>query len=118
MPLPSLKPLVAALLLSPLLDTAQAATTVNLSYNGAPNPDKNAVHVFSTNLQTLIKEKTDGEIRLKRYPNSMPDEEQECMKKLGYKCLIEVMWELMDKHQTPINYPVKVLHSVSAFTFL
>lgn len=74
-----LKPLVAAMLLSPLLATAQAATTVNLSYNGAPDPDKNAVHAFAANLQTLVKEKTDGEVKLKLYPNSMLGEEQERM---------------------------------------
>ncbi|HSH48051.1 MAG TPA: TRAP transporter substrate-binding protein DctP [Halomonas sp.] len=75
-----LKPLAAALLLSPLLlGAAQAATTVNLSYNGAPDPDKNAVHVFATNLETLVEEKTDGAIELKLYPNSMLGEEQERM---------------------------------------
>lgn len=75
-----LKPLAAALLLSPLLlGAAQAATTVNLSYNGAPDPDKNAVHVFATNLEALVEEKTDGEIELKLYPNSMLGEEQERM---------------------------------------
>ncbi|MGQ7246480.1 TRAP transporter substrate-binding protein DctP [Halomonas sp. V046] len=58
---------------------AQAATTVNLSYNGAPDPDKNAVHVFATNLQELVAEKTDGEIEIKLYPNSMLGEEQERM---------------------------------------
>lgn len=75
-----LKPLAAALLLgSLLLNGAQAATTVNLSYNGAPDPDKNAVHVFATNLETLVEEKTGGEIKLKLYPNSMLGEEQERM---------------------------------------
>lgn len=28
-----------------------AATTINLSYNGAPDPEKNAVHVFAENLK-------------------------------------------------------------------
>ncbi|MGO2131980.1 MAG: TRAP transporter substrate-binding protein DctP [Halomonas sp.] len=78
-----LKPLVAAMLLSPLLlGAAQAATTINLSYNGAPDPDKNAVHVFATNLEALVEEKTGGEIELKLYPNSMLGEEQERMEQV------------------------------------
>ncbi|MGM0984155.1 MAG: TRAP transporter substrate-binding protein DctP [Pseudomonadota bacterium] len=58
---------------------AYAATTVNLSYNGAPDPEKNAVHVFATNLKELVEEKTEGELELKLYPNSMLGEEQERM---------------------------------------
>lgn len=62
-----------------LASQAQAATTVDLSYNGAPDPDKNAVHVFATNLKELVEEKTDGEIELKLYPNSMLGDEEERM---------------------------------------
>ncbi|MFC3283979.1 TRAP transporter substrate-binding protein [Litchfieldella rifensis] len=76
-----LKAMVSACLLSAatLAATAQAATTVNLSYNGAPDPDKNAVHVFATNLKDLVEEKTDGELELKLYPNSQLGEEEERM---------------------------------------
>ncbi|EPC00151.1 TRAP transporter [Litchfieldella anticariensis FP35 = DSM 16096] len=76
-----LKTLASACLLTTatLAGTVQAATTVNLSYNGAPDPDKNAVHVFATNLKDLVEEKTDGEIELKLYPNSQLGEEQERM---------------------------------------
>nr|WP_234272140.1 TRAP transporter substrate-binding protein DctP [Halomonas zhangzhouensis] len=59
--------------------TAQAATTINLSYNGAPDPDKNAVHVFATNLKELVEEKTGGELQLELYPNSMLGEEEDRM---------------------------------------
>ncbi|MFT5700986.1 MAG: tripartite ATP-independent transporter DctP family solute receptor [Desulforhopalus sp.] len=59
--------------------TAVAATSVNLSYNGTPDAEKNAVHVFATNLKELIEKKTDGKITLKLYPNSMLGEEQERM---------------------------------------
>ncbi|APE32069.1 TRAP transporter [Halomonas aestuarii] len=69
----------AVLAAGALASQAQAATTVNLSYNGAPDPDKNAVHVFATNLKELVEEKTEGEIELKLYPNSMLGEEQERM---------------------------------------
>jgi|TARA_B100000700_G_scaffold241315_1_gene268482 TRAP-type C4-dicarboxylate transport system substrate-binding protein len=61
---------------------AQAATTVNLSYNGAPDADKNAVHAFAANLKELVAEKTDGEIEIKLYPNSMLGEEQERMEQV------------------------------------
>ncbi|MCL7939277.1 TRAP transporter substrate-binding protein DctP [Halomonas sp. ATCH28] len=72
--------LTAAVLAAGVLASqAQAATTVDLSYNGAPDPDKNAVHVFATNLKELVEEKTNGEIELKLYPNSMLGEEQERM---------------------------------------
>ncbi|MGC3872283.1 TRAP transporter substrate-binding protein DctP [Halomonas sp. GXIMD04776] len=70
--------LTVSYLLSTLLfvGSAQAATSVNLSYNGAPDPEKNAVHLFATNLKELVAEKTDGELELKLYPNSQLGEEQ------------------------------------------
>lgn len=52
------------------------AETINLSYNGAPDPEKNAVHVFAENLKKLVEEKTNGKLELKLYPNSMLGEEQ------------------------------------------
>jgi len=58
------------------LGVAAAATTVNLSYNGAPDPEKNAVHVFATNLKELVEEKTGGELKIALYPNSMLGEEE------------------------------------------
>ena len=77
----ALKGLAFAGLLAGALATgaAQAATTINLSYNGAPDPDKNAVHVFATNLKELVEEKTGGELQLELYPNSMLGEEEERM---------------------------------------
>ncbi|MBW6393008.1 TRAP transporter substrate-binding protein DctP [Billgrantia antri] len=77
----ALKGLAFAGLLGGALATgaAQAATTINLSYNGAPDPDKNAVHVFATNLKQLVEEKTNGELMLELYPNSMLGEEEERM---------------------------------------
>lgn len=73
--------LTSACLLGAALFTSQAmaATTINLSYNGAPDPDKNAVHVFATNLKDLVADKTGGEIQLELYPNSMLGEEEERM---------------------------------------
>ncbi len=58
------------------------AQTINLSYNGAPDPDKNAVHLFASNLKKLVEEKTDGDLTLNLYPNSMLGEEQERMEQV------------------------------------
>lgn len=77
----SMKTLAAACLTGSALMAGQAMaqTTINLGYNGAPDPDKNAVHVFAENLKNLVEEKTEGEIQLQLYPNSMLGEEQERM---------------------------------------
>ncbi|SUA64870.1 TRAP transporter substrate-binding protein DctP [Oligella urethralis] len=56
--------------------SALSAQVVNLSYNGAPDAEKNAVHAFAADLQALVKEKTGGAIELKLYPNSMLGEEE------------------------------------------
>lgn len=61
---------------------ANAATTLNLSYNGPPDTDKNAVHLFASNLKRLVEENTEGDIQLKLYPNSMLGEEQERMEQV------------------------------------
>lgn len=58
------------------------AQTINLSYNGAPDPEKNAVHLFASNLERLVEEKTNGELDIKLYPNSMLGEEQERMEQV------------------------------------
>nr|WP_245704239.1 TRAP transporter substrate-binding protein DctP [Halomonas muralis] len=58
------------------------AETINLSYNGAPDLDKNAVHVFASTLKSLVEKKTDGELELKLYPNSMLGGEQERMEQV------------------------------------
>lgn len=58
------------------------AQTINLSYNGAPDADKNAVHLFASNLKRLVEEKTGGELELRLYPNSMLGEEQERMEQV------------------------------------
>nr|WP_151703063.1 TRAP transporter substrate-binding protein DctP [Nitrincola alkalilacustris] len=77
----SLKALAAASIfcIATLATNTQAATSVNLSYNGAPDPEKNAVHVFATHLKTLVEEKTQGQVELVLYPNSMLGTEEERM---------------------------------------
>lgn len=73
--------LAAACLLgaSALSSSVQAATTVDLGYNGPPDADENAVHAFAVNLKELVEEKTGGEIELKLYANSQLGEEEERM---------------------------------------
>lgn len=76
-----LKPLATGLALT-ALSASIHAQTINLSYNGAPDADKNAVHLFASNLQQLVAKKTDGELELKLYPNSMLGEEEERMEQV------------------------------------
>ncbi|MFH7565919.1 TRAP transporter substrate-binding protein [Oceanimonas smirnovii] len=65
-----------------MASAAQAATTIDLSYNGAPDAEKNAVHLFASNLKRLVEEKTDGELELTLYPNSMLGEEVQRMEQV------------------------------------
>lgn len=58
------------------------AQTINLSYNGAPNAEENAVHLFATNLKKIVEEKTQGDLTLRLYPNSMLGEEEERMEQV------------------------------------
>ncbi len=62
--------------------SVSAQTTINVSYNGAPDAEKNAVHLFASNLKSLVEEKTNGELSLKLYPNSMLGEEDERMEQV------------------------------------
>ena len=48
------KTLTGSTLALSLLAASVQAQTINLSYNGAPDADKNAVHVFASNLKTLV----------------------------------------------------------------
>lgn len=60
------------------------AQSINLSYNGAPDAEKNAVHLFASNFKKLVEEKTNGDLEIKLYPNSMLGEEQERMEQVMY----------------------------------
>lgn len=64
------------------LSFSVSAQTINLSYNGAPDTDKNAVHLFATNLQKFVAEKTNGDLKIKLYPNSMLGDEDERMEQV------------------------------------
>ncbi|WP_249977330.1 TRAP transporter substrate-binding protein DctP [Vreelandella olivaria] len=77
----AVKPLISACLIGYALQAGSvfAATTINLSYNGAPDPEKNAVHVFATNLKELVEDKTNNEIEIQLFPNSMLGSEEDRM---------------------------------------
>lgn len=62
--------------------SVNAQTNINLSYTGAPDAEKNVLHLFASNLQRLVEEKTNGELSLKLYPNSMLGEEDERMEQV------------------------------------
>ncbi|MGL6312712.1 TRAP transporter substrate-binding protein [Vibrio sp. WXL103] len=73
------------LLVVSLLSTSSfiaAAQTIDLSYNGAPDADKNAVHLFASNLKSYVEKESDGELKINLYPNSMLGEEQERMEQV------------------------------------
>ncbi|MBJ7553953.1 TRAP transporter substrate-binding protein DctP [Marinomonas spartinae] len=58
------------------------AQTINLSYNGVPDANKNAVHLFASNLKKLVEKKTHGDLEIKLYPNSMLGEEDARMEQV------------------------------------
>lgn len=62
--------------------TAHAATTINLSYNGTTDSEKNPVHLFAENFKRLTEEKSGGNLELKLYPNSMLGEEEQRMEQV------------------------------------
>lgn len=64
------------------LSALAQAQSINLSYNGAPDADKNAVHLFASNLKSIVEKNSNGEIELKLYPNSILGEEQERMEQV------------------------------------
>lgn len=59
-----------------------AATTINLSYNGAADSETNLVHLFASNLKRLVEEGSGGDLHVKLYPNSMLGEEAQRMEQV------------------------------------
>ncbi|GAL24778.1 TRAP-type C4-dicarboxylate transport system periplasmic component [Vibrio variabilis] len=55
------------------------AKVIYLSYNGTSDPEKNAVHLFATNLKSIVEKESNNEIEIKLYPNSILGKEQERM---------------------------------------
>lgn len=66
----------AMLLLGSSIAIAQN-DVIKLGYNGAADPEKNAVHYFAETLERMVEEETDIEIEL--FPNSQLGSEQERM---------------------------------------
>lgn len=63
---------------------ALAADTVsiNMSYNGPPEIEKNAVHRFAQNFKKLVELRTTGAIEVKLYPNSQLGKEADRMEQV------------------------------------
>lgn len=77
-----MKKLIFLFCLSLLSTTLYAKKTINLSYNGAPDVEKNAVHLFATNFKKIAEKNSKGELEIKLFPNSMLGEEQERMEQV------------------------------------
>ncbi|WP_240314483.1 TRAP transporter substrate-binding protein DctP [Vibrio tetraodonis] len=58
------------------------AQSINLSYNGVANADKNAVHLFASNLKAIVEKNSNGKIEINLYPNSILGKEQERMEQV------------------------------------
>ena len=58
---------------------AFGSQTVNMSYNGPPDPKKNAVHLFATNFKALVEKNSGGKITIRLYPNSQLGNEEQRM---------------------------------------
>ncbi|MGY0400221.1 MAG: TRAP transporter substrate-binding protein [Ostreibacterium sp.] len=70
------------LLISSAIILSATAKTINLSYNGITDINKNAVHLFAANLKKLVEEKTQGKLSIKLFPNSVLGKEQERMEQV------------------------------------
>lgn len=58
------------------------AATINLSYNGAADTEKNAVHLFVSNVKSIVEKETEGSLEIKLFPNSILGGEQERMEQV------------------------------------
>ncbi|MFQ3194880.1 MAG: TRAP-type C4-dicarboxylate transport system substrate-binding protein [Psychromonas sp.] len=58
------------------------AATINLSYNGAADAEKNAVHLFVSNVKSIVEKETEGSLEIKLFPNSILGGEQERMEQV------------------------------------
>lgn len=69
---------------------AQDTITINMSYNGPPEVEKNAVHRFATNFKKLVELRTTGDIQIELYPNSQLGEEADRMEQVMSGPMINV----------------------------
>lgn len=67
-----------------------ADTTINMSYNGPPEVEKNAVHRFAENFKKLVELRTTGAIEVKLYPNSQLGKEADRMEQVMTGPMINV----------------------------
>lgn len=69
---------------------AAESTTINMSYNGPPEVEKNAVHRFASNFKTLVELRTTGAIEIELYPNSELGKESDRMEQVMSGPMINV----------------------------
>jgi tripartite ATP-independent transporter DctP family solute receptor len=69
---------------------AQQVYKIRMSYNGPPNAEKNAVHLFAKNLQRLVSIRTNDQVQIVLYPHSQLGAEEQRMHKTLNQPLINV----------------------------
>lgn len=76
----SLLTIVAVFLIfSGSIEVAQAQQEVKISYNGPPDVEDNAVHLYATNFKKYLETRTEEEIIVELYPDSQLGNEDERM---------------------------------------
>ena len=70
--------LVLGLVLSPIAWATQTIE-VKMSYNGPPDADENAVHLFAQNFKRFVSIRTNERIQITLYPNSQLGNEEQRM---------------------------------------
>ena len=82
--------LSAAALAASASAIAAESTTINMSYNGPPEVEKNAVHRFASNFKRLVELRTTGAVEIKLYPNSQLGKEAARMEQVMSGPMINV----------------------------
>ena len=58
---------------------AQDVYEIKMSYNGPPDAEENAVHLFAQNFKRFVSTRTNDRIRITLYPNSQLGNEEQRM---------------------------------------
>jgi tripartite ATP-independent transporter DctP family solute receptor len=63
---------------------------IKMSYNGPPDSETNAVHLFASNFKRYVEARTDGRVEITLYPNSQLGNEEQRMEQTMTTPLINV----------------------------
>jgi tripartite ATP-independent transporter DctP family solute receptor len=55
---------------------------LRMSYNGPADPENNAVHLFASNFKSTVEERTEGNVKIRLFPDSQLGNEEERMELL------------------------------------